>query len=113
MKYTVSLKSNRDFRRLYSRGKSAAGSYVVVYAQKNRENVNKVGITVSKKLGGAVVRNRVRRRIREAYRGIEDLLEPGRNIVIVSRSKSVSADFKKLQAALLECLAQTGCKKKP
>ena len=69
------LKKNSDFRRLYSKGQSAVNSYVVVYCRRNREKVNRLGYTVSTKLGHAVVRNRVRRRLREIYRR-ERILPP-------------------------------------
>ena len=58
------LKKNSEFRRLYSKGKSAVNPYMVVYCRKNGRDVNRVGYTVSVKLGHAVVRNRVRRRLR-------------------------------------------------
>ena len=68
MRFSHSLKENSVFRRLYAKGKSAASSYLVVYCRKNGRQENRIGITVSKKLGHAVVRNRVRRRFREIYR---------------------------------------------
>ena len=67
MKFSSSLKKNHIFRRLYA-SKGIANSYLVLYARPNRSGHNYVGITVSKKLGHAVVRNRTRRRIREVYR---------------------------------------------
>ncbi len=111
MKYSVSLKKNKDFKRLYYKGKSFASSVVVVYVMKNKSNQNKIGITVSKKLGNAVKRNRVKRRLREAYRLIEESLKPGYNIVIVARSKSAFVKFEILKKSLLELLEKTGCVK--
>ena len=73
----------------------------MLYARKNRNGINRVGITVSKKLGKAVVRNRVRRRIREAYRLNEELFLPGWDIVIVARSRAVEVSFQKLTESLL------------
>ena len=67
MKFSCALKRSHIFRRLYST-KGLANSYLVLYARRNRLGCNEVGITVSKKLGNAVIRNRTRRRIREAYR---------------------------------------------
>ena len=89
MKKTSSLKLNKDFRRLYYRGKSVACGYVVVYAGKNRLNQNRMGITCGKAIGKAVVRNRVKRLIREGYRLLEDKLKPGYDIVIVARTRAV------------------------
>ena len=107
MKYSCSLKLNHIFRRLYS-SKGNANSYFVLYARRNRLNQNRVGITVSKKLGHAVVRNRTRRRIREIYRLNEERFTPGWDIVIVARTRSVDANFSKMTAALLSLAAKSG-----
>ena len=107
MKYSCSLKLNHIFRRLYS-SKGIANSYFVLYARRNRLNMNRVGITVSKKLGHAVVRNRTRRRIREIYRLNEERFTPGWDIVIVARTRSVDANFSKMTAALLSLAAKSG-----
>lgn len=85
MKYSVSLKSNRDFRRLYSRGKQAVAPTMVLYTRKNRLKENRLGITTGKKLGNAVTRNRIRRRLREIYRLHEEEFLPGRDLVVVAR----------------------------
>ena len=63
MKAAVTVKENYEFRRIYRKGRSAVSPYFVVYCLKNRAGASRLGITVSKKLGHAVVRNRVRRRI--------------------------------------------------
>ena len=65
MKSTATVKKNYEFRRMYAKGKSGVSSCLVVYYRKNRLGHNRLGVTVSTKLGHAVVRNRVRRRIRE------------------------------------------------
>jgi ribonuclease P protein component len=92
MKYSSSLKLNHIFRRLYHTNGQANG-YLVLYARKNRTGTNRVGITVSKKLGKAHVRNRVRRRLREVYRLNEEKFRPGWDIVVVARSRCVEAPF--------------------
>ena len=78
---TQSLKQNHLFRRLYQRGKSAAGRHVVVYCRKNGLPYNRLGLTVGTKVGHAVVRNRIRRRLREAYRLSEGQFLSGYDIV--------------------------------
>lgn len=94
MKKTSSMKYNNDFRYLYKRGTSVAGAYLVLYAKKvSGKNENILGITVTKKLGNAVVRNRVRRLIRECYRLREDKIKGGYKLVIVARTRAVGADF--------------------
>jgi ribonuclease P protein component len=107
MKYSTSLKLNHIFQRLY-RSNGQANGYFVFYARKNRLDTNRVGITVSKKLGKAHIRNRVRRRIREVYRLNEEKFQPGWDIVVVARSKSVDADFGKLSKAYLQLAEKAG-----
>lgn len=107
MKFSASLKLNHIFRRLYATS-GHGNSYLVLYARKNRTATNRVGVTVSKKLGHAVVRNRVRRRLREIYRLNEDQFAPGWDIVVVARSRCVGADFDKLTASYLSLAEKAG-----
>ena len=107
MKFSSSLKLNHIFRRLYSTS-GQANSYLVLYARKNRTGTNRVGITVSKKLGHAVVRNRVRRRLREAYRLNESRFQPGWDIVVVARSRCISASFQDIVNAYLTLANKAG-----
>lgn len=101
MRYTVSLKQNHLFRRLYARGKSSACAELVLYCRRNGSQRNRIGYTVSAKLGNAVTRNRIRRRLREAYRLNEARFAPGWDIVVVARTRAVSASFSALERALL------------
>ena len=107
MKFSSSLKLNHIFRRLYHTSGFADG-YLVLYARKNRTPANRVGITVSKKLGKAHVRNRTRRRIREVYRLNEEKFQPGWDIVVVARSKAVDAPFEKLTGSCLTLAKKAG-----
>ena len=107
MKFSTSLKLNHIFRRLYHTNGFASG-LLVLYARKNRTESNRVGITVSKKLGKAHVRNRVRRRLREVYRLNEDKFLPGWDIVVVARTKAIDADFAALTRAYLTLAAKAG-----
>lgn len=107
MKYSTSLKLNHIFRRLYHTSGVADG-LLVLYARKNRTDGNRVGVTVSKKLGKAHVRNRTRRRIREVYRLNEEKFQPGWDIVVVARTKAVEAPFEKLTASYLTLAKKAG-----
>ena len=107
MKFSSALKLNHIFRRLYATSGHANG-YLVLYARKNRMNTNRVGVTVGKKLGHAVVRNRVRRRLREVYRLNEERFTPGWDIVVVARSRCINADFGKLTQAYLSLAEKAG-----
>ena len=107
MKFSSSLKLNHIFQRLY-RSRGQANGFFVVYARPNRSEVNRVGITVSKKLGKAHIRNRVRRRVREVYRLNEELFLPGWDIVIVVRSRAIEADFSSLTQGFLQLAKRAG-----
>lgn len=107
MKFSTSLKLNHIFRRLY-RTNGFAGPYLVLYARKNREGINRVGITVSKKLGKAHIRNRIRRRLREIYRLNEDKFLPGWDIVLVGRGKALDADFAAIMNSFLSLAKKAG-----
>ena len=102
------LKKNSEFRRLYTRGKSAVNSYMAVYCRRNGSPVNRLGYTVSTKLGHAVVRNRVRRRLREIARLNSPRLKTGWDIVIVARWRCVGADYRKMDAAFLRACGELG-----
>ncbi|MBQ8003576.1 MAG: ribonuclease P protein component [Oscillospiraceae bacterium] len=108
MKHTVSIKQNRDFRLIYKRGKSAVSPVLALYARKNKLSSNRIGITVSTKVGKAIVRNRVRRRIREAYRINEGRFLPGRDIIVVSRVRAADATFREIEENLLRLSGSLG-----
>lgn len=106
---TQSLSENHRFRALYGRGKSRAGRFMAVYVMKNRLGpVVRLGLTVSKKLGNAVTRNRIRRRIREAYRLHEQEIKNGYDIVIVARRAAERAPFEALAKELTALLGELG-----
>ena len=107
MKFSTSLKLNHVFRRLY-RTNGFAGPYVVLYARKNRTGTNRVGITVSKKLGKAHIRNRIRRRLREVYRLNEEKFLPGWDIVLVGRGKALDGNFSAITTSFLSLAKKAG-----
>lgn len=108
MRYTVSIKKNRDFRRLYKSGKSSANGFLAVYCRRNRLGINRLGITTGTKLGNAVKRNRVRRLIRESYRLYEEGLARGYDIVVVARTRAAGATFREIDTALRALLKRLG-----
>ncbi len=91
MIFTVKIRDNKEFTRLYRRGAYEVGSLVVVYAQKSKDGVSRIGITTSKKIGNAVIRNRARRVIRSAYTQIESSVPKGWSFVFVARSRTAGA----------------------
>ena len=106
MKRATTLKQNYEFRRVYNKGKSGVSPLLVVYARPNRGRRNRLGVTVSTKLGKAVVRNRVRRRLREIYRLSQPELKQGYDIVLVARTRAVTATYGELTRAY-----RAGCEK--
>lgn len=99
MKSTTTIKENYEFRRMYAKGKSGVSSCLVVYYRKNRLGHNRLGVTVSTKLGHAVVRNRVRRRIREIFRLSQGKMKQGYDIIVVARTRAAHADYWELKRA--------------
>jgi ribonuclease P protein component len=108
LRFSTSLKNNYDFRRLYAKGKSAASPYAVLYCRRNKSQTNRLGLTVSTKLGKAVHRNRIRRRFKEIYRLNEDKLLPGYDIVLVARTKSRYSTYRELEADFLKLCGRLG-----
>ena len=108
MKAAVTVKENYEFRRIYRKGRSAVCPYLVVYCLKNRQGMSRLGVTVSTKLGHAVVRNRVRRRFRELYRLHKGDMLPGYDIIMVARVRAAELPYAKLEKQYLRCLSQLG-----
>lgn len=112
MKDIVTLNRNRDFNRMYSRGKSYVTSSLVVYVLRNRQKGVRIGITTSKKIGNAVQRNRARRLIRESCRKIISDVKPGYDIVLVARKRTVQVKCDVVLNALTKMLSEANILKK-
>ena len=108
MKHTVSLKLNHEFRRLYNKGTSAVSPYFVIYCRKTNRPQSRLGITTGVKLGNAVKRNFVRRRIRELYRTNEQKFLPGYDIVVVARTRAIFGKYADLERNFLRQMKQLG-----
>ncbi len=104
----ISLDRDGQFQKLYKKGKSVVLPCIIIYAKKNGQSYNRLGITASKKLGKAVVRNRAKRRIRELYRTNIGKLKSGYDFVIVARSKTASVDYSTLLSAFLSGAEELG-----
>lgn len=105
---TKGLKKDSDFRKVYKHGKSFANKYLVIYILKNKSDYSRVGISVSKKVGKAITRNRVRRLIKEAYRlNIDEKIKPGYDIVFIARVSSKDVTFKDIDKSIKNLVKRT------
>ena len=101
MKFSESLKKNMDFQNVYNNGKSYANKYLVMYVLENNKNKNRIGISVSKKVGNSVIRHHITRLIRESYRLQEDMFNSGLDIVIIARAAAKNKKQKDIESAML------------
>ena len=101
MIFTQSLKKNKEFLEVYQKGDSFANKYLVMYVLKNNTIKNRLGISISKKVGNSVKRNRLRRLIKENYRLSEEKYQKGLDIVVVARISSRDIGYKEVGSALL------------
>ena len=101
MNFSESLKKNSDFQTVYRKGRSYANKYLVMYVLENSSERNRLGISVSKKVGNSVVRHRVTRLIRESYRLQENVFNSGLDIVVVARKSASSVGYSEIESALL------------
>lgn len=101
MIFSESLKKNYDFQRVYKNGKSYANKYLVMYVLENNTEKNRLGISVSKKVGNSVVRHRITRLIRESYRLHENIFNSGLDIVVIARNSASSVSYEEIESALL------------
>mgnify|MGYP000711426826 FL=1 len=101
MKFSQSLKKNRDFQQVYKRGTSKANRYLVMYVLPNQHMMNRLGISVSKKVGNSVVRHRLTRLIRESYRLNEAEFENSLDIVVVARPQAKDRTYQEIESALM------------
>ncbi|MEG1835857.1 MAG: ribonuclease P protein component [Oscillospiraceae bacterium] len=108
MSGTVTFNRNCDFRRLYGRGKSYTNPALVIYFQRNRAGICRIGITVSKKIGNAVQRNRSKRVIRAAFRNLEPQIQGNWDFVFVARSKTKYLKSTEIEKVMLEQFQKAG-----
>ena len=101
MKFSDSLKSNRDFGYVYKHGRSNADRLIVMYVMENNTPGNRLGISVSKKIGNSVVRHHFCRLIREIYRLHENMFNSGLDIVVIVRITAKDAGYHDIESALL------------
>ena len=101
MNFSESLKKNQDFQSVYRKGRSYANKLLVMYVLENNIERNRLGISVSKKVGNSVVRHHVTRLVRESYRLQENIFNSGLDIVVIARANAASASYAEIESALL------------
>lgn len=101
MRFSDSLKKNRDFQKVYRHGTSYANRYLVMYVLENNSDKNRLGVSVSKKVGNSVVRHRLTRLIRESYRLNEELFQSGYDFVVIARVSAKDKSYHDIEKALL------------
>ncbi len=101
MKNYDSLKKNNDFQKVYKEGISKGNKYLVMYVFKNDLSANRLGISVSKKVGNSIVRHRLTRLIRESYRLNNNMFNSGLDIVVIARNTAKDKTYKEIESALL------------
>ena len=101
MKFSDSLKSNEDFGYVYKHGRSNADRLIVMYVSENNTSGNRLGISVSKKVGNSVVRHHFCRLIREIYRLHENMFNSGLDIVVVARKSAAGSDYHDIEHSFL------------
>lgn len=101
MIFSESLKKYGDFQRVYRKGRSYANKYLIMYILKQDTQRNRIGISVSKKVGNSVVRHRITRLIRESYRLNEQLFDSGLDVVVIARPGAKEKSFFEIESALL------------
>ncbi len=102
MKEGATLKKTYEFKKVYRKGKSVANALVVLYYLKREDNCLKIGYSVSKKIGKAVVRNRVKRLLRESYRHNKSKLKTGFDLVLIARNSINTKSYQQVESALLD-----------
>ena len=101
MKFSESLKKNKDFQVVYKKGKSYGNKYLVMYILKNDLNKNRLGISVSKKVGNSIVRHHLTRLLRESYRLNEEKFPCGYDLVVIARTAAKDKTFHEIESALI------------
>ena len=102
------IRKNTEFRTVYRRGKSFSNLLLVLYIYRNGKDINRCGISVSKKVGKSVIRSRVKRLISESYRLNNEGLKAGFDLVFIARNPSNSKNYKEIESALKKLLKKAG-----
>ncbi|AZV58978.1 ribonuclease P protein component [Clostridium sp. AWRP] len=102
------IKKNAEFRAVYRRGKSFSNNLLVLYIYRNKKGINRLGISVSKKVGKSVIRNRIKRLIKENFRlNIEDI-KVGYDLVFIARNLSNGKSYIEIENSMKNLIKKAG-----
>ena len=101
MQFSESLKKSKDFQLTYKKGKSYANRYLVMYVRENGTSGNRLGLSVSKKVGNSVVRHRVTRLLRESYRLQEEHFRRGYDVIVIARASAKDRSYQEIESAVI------------
>lgn len=107
------LLKTADFDRALRSGRRAGSAYLALFVSDNELGRPRVGFAVSRKLGNAVVRNRIKRRLRELVRPLAQSTEAGRDVVIVARPSAIEAEYARLRDDLSALWSQSVTRRTP
>lgn len=102
------IRKNKEFRFVYNRGKSFSNYLLVLYVLKNGKNVNRLGVSVSKKVGKSVIRSKVKRLIKESYRLNANKIKIGYDLVVIARVASNNKSYGEIESSLLNLFKKAG-----
>ncbi len=108
MKFSQSLKKNRDFQFVYQNGKSRGNKLLVLYVYRTDTGKNRLGLSISKKVGNSVVRHHLARLLRESYRLHEEEFVEGLDMIVIARQSAKESTFFEIERALLHLARHSG-----
>lgn len=111
MKKVYSLKTNEEFKKVYKEGKNYWNRNLILYIKGNDLEYNRIGYSITKKVGNSVVRNRVRRRLKEIYRLNADGFKSGYDMIIIPKNNTRDISYRELESAMLHILKLAKIKK--
>ena len=111
MRYSVSLRKTEDFKEVYKTGRYAAEKDLILHVKKNSLGINRLGISVSKKVGNSVVRHRIRRLVKEVYRLNEEKFGCGFDLIFSARKDTKDCTYPDIESAIFRLMKRTGVMK--
>jgi len=108
MKKIERIKKNAHFRLIYKKGKSISDSNLVMYCVKNGKDYNRIGVSVSKKVGKSVVRNRYKRLIKESFRKNKSIFKQGYDIIFIARVGILKCKYRDVEKSVIGLMKKFG-----